>query len=801
MLKNYIKIAVRNLIKNKTYFVLNLTGLTIGIAASILALIFVMSELDYDQFHTKKENIFRIDKVSENWGDGIVTKTVENPGLLAPTLIDEFPEVKEAVRIFHWNDEILLSYDDKNLQVDDVFFADEGFFEIFDFEILQGNPSTALINPMSIVLTEHVAKLLFPGQRPIGQTVIGLNDLEYHVTAIVADPPLNSHIQFNGLISWSSTDPNNGYLSFNWLNNWLAQATNTYLLLHEYADPIGLEKKLPGIVEKYMPNRVDNYTFYLQPFQEIYLQSSDLNANLYKTGSIAYVKTFVGIALLLILVACINYININTAKYTKRAYEVGIRKVLGAARIQLFIQFMTETFILTTLSASIAVLIVDIILPVFNQFSGKSLDIGMLYSPLVIASLLGLVITVSFLSGFYPALLVSSFNPLVSIQKSTKNLLSGDFFRKGLIVFQFVVSAVLITCTIFVYQQTQFMQDTDHGIAKDQLLIIRNSSTTINEKASLFIEELTNHTGISSASASSAAIGAGTFGTTCFPEGHEETEFGIKIFRVDYEYLNTYGMTLSEGRFFDRNLPSDTAEYKLVINETMAKYLNWEEPIGKYIKLDESENGFKLEVIGVVKDFNFHSLYAEIEPVIMYIDSRSWNNISIRLSGKNVPETISFIENTWNKYESRYPFDYYFADQWFADNYKSEQQLLKIVTLFSAICIFIACLGLYGLTSFTIEQRTKEIGIRKVLGATIASLSILINRQFMRLVIIAFVIGIPLSYYFISHWLESYAYQISINPLVFVIAIIAVVVIAVLSVSYQSIKAARTNPVGSLKFE
>ena len=786
------------MLKYKAYIGINVLGLAIAIACSIIVLAFIKDELSFDTFHSKKDRIYRLNKRNLNPNTGIMSLTAENSGMMGPAILNEYPDVENIVRICLWWDDVVISFEDKNVKIKDMLFVDSTFFDLFDFSLTKGDPRKALVAPSSIIITEELSKKLFGNEDPMGQTVIGLQSLEYHVTGVIESSPRNSHIKFDALVSWSTTVPGVGQLPFTWMNNWYAQTLFTYILLQEEVNESDLESKLPDFMQRNFPDRADQYFLYLQPFNEIYLKSTDIggirNARL---GSDLYVKIFSSIAIFLLLIACINYININTAKATKRAREVGVRKVMGASKKQLLKQFFGESFIITIISALIAFFLADLAIPYFNQLAGKNIQINILFSPEVLLATTGIVVMVSVLAGVYPALVLSAFKPSRVLRFSAKSKIAGNVPRQVLTTFQFTISIMLIAGTILVYSQMDYLRTKDLGFVKDQILVL-STANSISTSYQAFQNEIESHPNVISSAAGQAAIGTGTFTTTVLKEGNQEEELEVRVFRTDGNFIKTYQMEILEGRDLDTRIASDSGS--LIVNEAFVKSMGWDDPLNQQVQFNPGDP--KLPIIGVVKDFHYNPLtFNKIEPIAMFIWPTNFHNLSVRIKPENIQETLSYIESTWKKYESRYPFDYYFVDQWFISNYKAQQQLFQTVTVFSIISILIACFGLYGLTSFTIEQRTKEIGIRKVFGASVSSIAAMINKKFILLVIVGFIIASPITYFIVDGWLQKFAYRIPVYEWAFVLAGFIVLIIAILSISFQAVKAARANPINSLTYE
>lgn len=796
MVKNYLKIMIRNIVKHKGYMLINVSGLTVALVVSIFAITYIADEISFDKFHTKNDRIFRLNKKNVSINNGTSRLTSETSGLMGPTLLDEYPEVENFTRILPWFDDAVISKDDVNFKVKNSLFADSTFFEVFDFKLLHGDKRTALTRPSSIVLSESLARKLFKDQNPVGKVVKGLHDMDYEVTGVIEDSPRQSHLQYDVLISWSTTVPGVGPLRYDFMNNWLGQTVFTYLVLQDrISSPKTLETKFEDFMGRHFPERADSYFLYLQPLDEVYLHSDNITyTKRLKMSSIVYLNVFGVAAAFILLIACVNYININTARATKRAAEVGMRKVLGANKRQLVLQFMGESFILTFISAVLALLIVDICLPYFNTLSGKELAFNALIKPEVLLSVSIIIVVTALLSGFYPALVLSNIKPSHELKTSQKNKLVGNAPRQMLTVLQFVIAIMLIASTFVVFNQTKYLKNKDLGFNKEQLVVM-NINNDIENHREEFMNALKANPNVMAASVCQATIGSGTFGTTVVPEGTDQ-EISTSIFRTDANFINTTGMKILEGRAFNETLASDSSA--LIVNQAFLKVMGWDSGIEKQIRFNAEGRAFP--IIGVVEDFHFQGLaqYA-VEPVIMYIEARNLFNVTVRISGNNISETLSDFETLWNQYEARFPFEYYFVDEWFNDQYKAQEQLFDTVTLFSIVSIILACLGLYGLTAFTIEQKTKEIGIRKVLGATVSSLMLMMNRKFILLVIIAFFIAAPMVWYGMNKWLADFAYKIDMDSNFLILAVIITLIITIVTVSLQAIKAALMNPVKTLR--
>jgi putative ABC transport system permease protein len=799
MLRNYLKIAIRNIFKTKGYSLINVSGLAIGLTCCILLLIYVQDELSFDSFHSKGDRIYRLNKIVTPQTGGTELHAITS-GLMGPTLVRDYVQVESSVRVLPWFSDVLMTHKEMSLKLSDVVIADSNFFEVFDFELVRGDPRTALVAPLSLVITEATASRFFGNSDPMGQTLIGLNDHIYTVTGISKDAPSNSHLHYNALISWNSTVPGVGPLSFAWLNRWITQVNMTYLVLTVGSDAADLERKLPEFMISYMPQRIDQYELYLQPFQDIHLRSSNIRySDRVRLGNINYVYLFSVIAGLILLIACINFMNLATARASKRAKEVGVRKVLGAFRRQLSRQFLGESVLFSVLALVIAGTLVEVLMPSFNSFTGKELQFAPLGNPLLFWGAGLITLFVGVISGSYPALVLSRFQPVETLKGTSKGESKGEVLRKILVASQFAISIALIAGMVVVYQQMQYLRDKDLGFRKDQIVVLPIGDTAIGNRFAAFKQELLQHPNIVSAAGSNSVPGESMMSFSLRAEGKPETEnWTAHSIRVDdYDLLKTYGFEMAAGRYFSPDHTTDVAN-AVVMNESLAKSLGWDDPVGKRLDiLGELDEG---TVIGVIKDFHMRSLHHAIEPIAFYFAPR-FENLSLRIAGGDIRGTIAHLQETWEAFEARYPFEYYFLDQRLEQFYKAEQRLIKTFGLFSALAIIIACLGLFGLAAYTAEQRTKEIGVRKVLGASITNIFYLVSKDFGKLVIIGFVVGAPLAYVGMRTWLQDFAFRTNLGVQAFVLAGMAALLIATLTVAYQAIKAATANPIESLRYE
>ena len=803
MFRNYFKIAWRNLLKNKGLFSINIIGLAIGITSCLIIMLFVVDELSYDRFNEKSNEIFRVVFNASVNGEQIKEAVVMPP--VAEALVKEFPEVIGATRI-----RIIgfpkVSYNKNSYRNGSFAYVDPNFFETFTLPILKGNEISPLKEPNSIVLTEQIAAKYFGKEDPIGK-ILGVDDLQFKVTAIIDNIPNNSHFHFDMLASMLG---NKDAKSTSWMNS----GFHTYLVLKKGSDYKDLESKFPAIVKKYMgPQMMDEVGMsyaeftkdnklglFLQPLTDIHLKSDFSNAStLEQGGGIKSVYIFGAIALFMMLIAIVNFINLSTASATKRAKEVGIRKVLGSKKKQLISQFLTESFIASGIAMVLAIIGVMVLLPLFNRFSGKELQAVFLLTPTIILTFITLIVIVSLLAGAYPAFYISSFKPVLALKSKFSDSGKSKGIRSGLVVFQFVISTGLILATLVVNQQMSFIQNKDIGYNKEQLLVMRDAHFLGTNQAA-FKNELLNDPRVENIT------------TTAFvPAGFSDTNMlGIYInqkfdrratvYNIDDQYIPTMGMELIKGRNFSKEFGTDSLN--VIANETTIQKLGFgDDPIGKTFSIHVGNTNTEKEftIIGVVKDFHFNSLRQKIDPLIMLYNP--YGGLIVRTKVADMSGLIESASSLWNSYHIEEPFSYSLLDESYEATYLSEKKMGDILSLFALLAIFIACLGLFGLITFTTEQRFKEIGIRKVLGSTVSQIMTMLSKDFIKLVFISFLIAFPLGYYLMNKWLLDFAYRIEIHWSTYVIAGLITVMIAFFTISFRSVKAAITNPIKSLRTE
>lgn len=807
MWKNYFKIAYRNLLKKKVYSLINILGLGIGMACCVLIFLFVQDELSYDNYHEKGERIYRLIHGSRS-PEGLTEGAEEAPfwvwhnAPVGPALKEEFPEVEKIVQ-FSGRADLLLSYGETTTQEDGVFFMDSTVFDVFSWRLIEGDPKTALVAPFSIVLTESTAKKYFGDEDPLGKTLKGSPSAgraaggDYTVTGVMADVPSNSHFTFNALLSLSTFK----YSSPEVFDAWGYVDFYTYFLVNEGFDPKAFEAKLPDFIQRRKGGGDDNYAIKVEALKDVYLRTA-AQRQPGETGSLTNIYVFSMIGLFILAIAMINFMNLSTARSLERAKEVGIRKSIGADRQSLISQFLGESMIIVFLAALVSVVFVSLALPMMSDLTGKDFALNHLVNWQTMPFFLLVILLVGLLAGSYPAFVLSSFQPVSILKGISKSSAKGVFLRKGLVVFQFSLSIALIAGTMIVYTQMGHLLDKDMGFDKEQMLVLDyNYDEQVNFMSSALKNELEALPAVSSAAFSRSVPGS------YFPNAYTTIEnadgemFGQAqpVFQVGIDFVNHYDLELVAGRSYSRDYPSDSSS-ALVLNEAAARQYGYANPadiVGK--KFDQW--GRAGTVIGVVKDFNYISLHRAIEPLTLPFEAYASRYLSLKVSGDDLPATIAQVESIWEKLAPHRPFLYSFLDEDFNAQYQSDFRFRRIFTTFSVLAILIACLGLLGLATYTAEQRTKEIGVRKVLGADVASIVTLLSKDFVKLVLVAIVIATPVSWYAMNRWLEGFAYQVSVHWWTFAIAGVLAVVVALVTISFQSIKAALMNPVKSLRSE
>ncbi len=802
MIRNFIKSAGRNILKNKGVYGINIIGLSLGLASCLLILLFILDEVSYDKFNQKADDVVRVVFKAEIGGEEISEAVVMPP--VGPTLEKEFPEVLTAARLRKMNNPTL-TYKNRNYRDFDFAYIDPEFLEVFDLTIIEGDNTNPLENPNAVIITQKEAKRYFGTENPIGKNLSFQQwDKQFTVTAVIEEIPQNSHFEFGVFASMNGYDYANS-------TSWVNSDFHTYLLLKDGNQYKELEAKLPMIMDKYMGPQIreaigvsysefkdkNRVGLFLQPLTDIHLNPDFVSSGELKPGmDIKYLYIFAAVAVFMLFIACINFMNLATAAASKRAKEVGIRKVLGSGQKQLVKQFLTESFLATIIAAILAVSLVIFFLPTFNQLAGKSLQLVDLLQFSIVFSTLALIILVTILAGGYPAFFLSSFKP-VQVLKGRFTASGKSNLRNGLVIFQFIISAGLILSTIIVYQQMAFIQNKDLGYNKDHILVIREAQL-LGEQRDAFKNQVLEDPRVKSVSNSSFVPAGPTDINMSGVLRDNEYQRRMFIYNVDEAYIPTLGLELVAGRNFSKEFGSE--KDKVIINETAANSLGFiKDPIGKTFSRDTEEGARELTIVGVVKDFHFKSLHRKIDPLILM--NNPYGGLIIRTNTADVSTLISNIENKWQKFNIKEPFSYTFLDESFNKAYLREQKMGAILSIFTGLTIFVACMGLFGLVTFAAERRVREIGIRKVLGSSVPEIIGLLSKDFIKLIFISFIIAFPLGYFLMEQWLQDFAYRIEIKWWVFLLAAFLTTLIALLTIGFKSFKAATANPIKSLRTE
>ncbi|OOG76374.1 ABC transporter permease [Algoriphagus sp. A40] len=807
MWKNYLKIAYRNLLKKKVYSIINIIGLGVGMACCVLIFMFVQDELSYDNYHEKGDRIYRVTHGSRS-PEGVTEGAEAQPfwvwgnAPVGPALKLDFPEVEKVVQ-FSGRADILFTVGDNITQEDGVFFMDSTVFDVFSWKLIEGDPKTALAAAYSVVLTETTAKKYFGNESALGKTLKGsesagrANEGDYTVTGVMADLPSNSHFKFNALLSLETFRQSIPEI----FEAWGYVDTYTYFLVNDQFDRAAFEAKIPEFIERRNGDNGYGYTIAIEPLSDVYLRTT-AQRQPGETGSLPNIYVFSIIGLFIMIIAMINFMNLSTARSMERAKEVGIRKSIGADRGLLIFQFLGESLIIVGLAAVAGLIFVSAAIPMMNDLTGKVFEFNQMVNLQTVPVFLGIILVIGLLAGYYPAMVLSGFQPVMILKGINKSDAKGVNLRKGLVVFQFSLSIALIAGTLVVYSQMSHLLDKDMGFDKEHMLVLDyNYDEKVNDVSAVIQGELEAMPDVLSVAFSRSVPGSyfPNAGTTIeTPEGEMKQE-AQPIFQVGLDFIDHFDLELVAGRSYSRDYPSDSSS-ALVINEAAARqygYANPADAVGK--KFDQW--GREGQIIGVVKDFNYISLHRAVEPLTLPFEAYASRYISVKVQGDDLPETIAKVEDVWKKLAPQRPFIYSFLDEDFNKQYESDFRFRKIFTTFSVLAIMIACLGLLGLATYTAEQRTKEIGIRKVLGAEVSSIVGLLSKDFIKLVLIAIVIATPVSWFGMNKWLEGFAYQVPVQWWIFGVAGLLAVIVALVTISFQSVKAAMMNPVDSLKSE
>ncbi len=799
MFRNYLKVILRNLRKNKAYSLINISGLAVGMACCLMIMTYINFELSYDRFHENAEDIYRVALRGQISGRYMEIATLAPPH--GPAMIKDCPEVENAVR-FNKAGKKLLKFEDKIIYETGIMYSDNSVFDIFSFELLEGDPLKALTLPHTMVITPEAAQKFFGDQDPIGR-IIKMDDENFTVTGIIQKPPKNSHLQFNILASFETLykrDPNT-------MNAWFNFNYNTYIRLSKGTDSKAFEAKIDGFLNNYIglimrAAKMELHNF-LQPLDSIHLRSN-LIAEISQNGDIKYIYVFSGVGFLILILACINFMNLSTARSAKRAKEVGMRKVMGAERKRLFYQFIGESLSMSIISLMIALILVKLTLPFFSSLAAVDLKINYLDDKSLLLGLLGITLIPGILAGVYPAVVLSGFRPVQVLKSGILNSARQSGFRRILVLSQFSISIALIIGTGLIFSQLNYLKDKDLGFNREHVLVIQFDYSMTYERIMTLKKEINGINGVIKAAAARSAPGEDAYNTQgYFPEGRSMSEsVMMENFSIDPDYIGALGIEIIEGRNFSGDISTDPGK-AVLINETAVKKLEWENAIGKTIReiLNTKFELGELKTVGVFRDFHQKSLHSKIEPLVLDFKPEKFRRIIIKIQSEDLGETVKRIEDKWRSIEKGKPFEYFFLDESFDKLYRAEERLGRIISAFTLFALFIGCLGLFGLASFIAEQRTREIGVRKVLGSNVISIVYLLCREFVLLILLANFIAWPLAYFALKYWLSNFPYQAPLNPGLFISAGLIALGIAILTVSYQSIKTALSNPVNSLRYE
>lgn len=796
MLKGYITIALRHMIRQKGYSLINVLGLAIGMVCCILIFLYVQDELSYDRYHDKADRIYRV----------VANNDVKTPPAMAPALKADFPEVEQYVRMLPTSGTWVMKYEENIFYEKQVYWVDDSIFEVFSFPLVKGDPATALTDPFSVVISEATAEKYFGDEDPMGKTIIADNGFAaLIVTGIMKNLPANTHFKADFFVSmatstqvWGSTG---AIESWNWLNFYI------YLVLAEGADPAALEAKFPAFVDKYIGAQLEErgarFEPYLQSVPDIHLYSH-LDHEPGANSDIAYVYILSAIAAFTLIIACINFMNLSTARFANRAREVGLRKVLGAYRSQLMQQFLGESVLMTLAALLLALAAVWLIFPAFNEFTGKSLTIGDALQPARLIGLLIGTILVGLLAGSYPALFLSAFQPSQTLKGSGRSEASRGLFRKILVIIQFAISIVFIVGTGILFQQMDYIQHKNLGFDREQVIVIPTFQA-VAQTYRPWKRTILQHAGVLSVTQGmtmpgmAGNIGQISTGTIRRIDEPGDTQHAVQGLAADVDYVETLGLQLLSGRTHTAASARDTERESIVINEAAMRVLGWDTPEEAIDQQVKFRNDTTQTIIGVVRDFHLRSLHQPIEPLVLMLSGGL--HIAVRLQPAGMRDTLAYIEQTWDTFFPDFPMAYTFIDDDINRLYQTEARISYVFGAFALMAVLIACLGLFALASYTAELRTKEIGVRKVLGASVNGVVLLLSSEFVKLVLIANVIAWPVAYLVMQRWLQTFAYQVDIGPGIFLLSGVMALIITLATVSYHAVKTARVNPVDALRNE
>ena len=789
MFRNILKTASRHIRKHAGYSLINILGLTLGITSSLFLIIYVTDEISYDRYHEKADRIYRISSKITETDDQFTWIVAQVP--CGPQVVQDYPEVESFVRFINM-ERGLYKYEDKEFMEEDFFYADSTLFDIFSYKVLKGEVNSAVTDPNKIVLTETIARKYFGEADPVGK-VLKSGSQAYEVTGVIEDVPTNSHFRFDAITSRNNLPKQ--------LGSWGNFGVFTYLLLPEGVDVKAFETKMQGMYDAHMKTIFEplkiKIEYILEPITKIHLYSTN-SGEPEPTGSITYVYIFGIVALFLILIAAMNYMNLATARSASRAREVGLRKVVGSRRIMLVLQFLSESVVFTVISLLISLVLLVALLPQFNILAGKSFDISLLYSPVILLSFLGIIIFTGILGGSYPAFFLSRYDPVTVLKGEKTKGSAGALFRKILVIFQFSISVLMIVCTLVVFRQLKHLKTMDQGFNQDNVIALELNQV-MSRKYPLLKKLLLENDDIKYVTSTNTSIGEGSAKVIFNIETEEGmAQRGVNFAVVDHDFIDALEIKIIDGRDFKLDMPSDTLT-GVVVNETFAKRMAWSNPIGKRVELGDA-NTVRASVIGVMADYHQTGMYNEVESLLL-IYRELGNIVYVKLTGNANESSISFIESKWREVFPDQPFMYTYLKDRFGRQFEADEKRGFIFTLFTILAILIASLGLFGLASYMVEQRTKEIGVRKVFGADEMVVLKLVLKDFLILVGISIVIAIPVAWYIMNGWLENYVYRTSISIWLLLTAAFATLLITILTISYKAYQASILNPAASLKTE
>lgn len=808
MFKNYLKTALRNLWKSRGFSAINIIGLAIGLATCLLILIFVMDELSYDRYNKKADRIYRLDGEILFGGNHFILAVAPAPA--GPAMLRDYPEVEKEAR-FRGHGGFLVKKGSQNIREDRVVYADSTIFDIFTLPMIDGDPHTALQDPHTIVITESTARKYFNETHVVGRTLVIDDKTNYKITGVIQDIPSQSHFNYDFFVSLSENEDAKR------TDQWLSNNYNTYVLLREGTDPKKLEAKFPGMVRKYCGPEIEAAVnkslddivkgggfigYSLMPLTSIHLRSNK-TAEMGPNGNIQYVYIFSAIAVFILLIACVNFMNLSTARSSNRAKEVGIRKVMGSLRGHLIWQFLSESILISLISMLLALGLAWLMLPVFNGLADKHMSIGLFSRVWLVPALLALVLTVGLLAGSYPAFFLSAFQPIKVLKGNVAAGFKAGWLRNTLVVLQFSISIFLIVGTVVIYRQLGYIRNREIGFDREQVLVVHNGYS-LGDGIKAFQKDLAQLPDVKGITVTGFLPTGGYRNDDVFflrPDLDTKKAISMQRWSVDENYVPVMGMKMTMGRNFSRDFQTDSSA--VMINESAARMMSVANPIGQYLYEIDDIKTKKIKtyhIVGVIKDFNFNSMREVVTPMVLLLENEH-GSIAFRIHTANIPRLVSQVENEWKKLAPAKPFSYSFMDEDFNAIYKTEQRMGGISLSFSLLAIFIACLGLFGLAAYAAEQRTREIGIRKVLGASVSGLISLLSKDFLMLVLVSMLLAFPFAWWAMHRWLQDFAYRISIGWQVFVLAGLLSVGIALLTVSFQAVKAALMNPVKSLRTE